>query len=78
LFTLIQNIVDTNRCLEEIKGVAKMNSTIIVTGLKKTFSEKSFSKILKDASLDCSVINKTESLDIIALCKKREVSSDFE
>ena len=69
-FTLLQNIININRCIEEIKGVAKMDSTIIVTGLKKTFSEKSFSKTLNGAILDFSFIKNNKSLDIIAMCRK--------
>jgi ubiquinone/menaquinone biosynthesis C-methylase UbiE len=69
-FTLLQNIININKCIRAIKRVAKIDSTIIVTGLKKTFSEKSFSKILKDANLDFSFIKNNISLDIIAMCRK--------
>jgi len=69
--TLLQNVSDSNMTLREMMRVAKDNSTIIVTGLRKFFSEEEFENVLSRAGLKFSIINTSERIkDIVAICRK--------
>jgi ubiquinone/menaquinone biosynthesis C-methylase UbiE len=67
--TLLQNMPVPLRCLQEIKRVAKINATIIVTGLKKEFSKEKFEQLLSRAKLEISVIRANKQLKgYVAIC----------
>lgn len=71
VFTLLQNIVDPNKALREMVRVARSGSTIVVTGLKKSFSEEGFKNILIRAGLKSTVlISREQAKDVIAVCRK--------
>jgi len=67
--TLLQNIPKPSTTLKEIKRVSKNNATIAVTGLRKEFTEKSFTTALKNAKLEISIFEVDNNLkDYIATC----------
>lgn len=51
-FTVLQNMPKPERALRELIRVGKRGSSIVVTGLKKAFSFKSFKDLLKKESLN--------------------------
>ncbi|MBS7640676.1 MAG: class I SAM-dependent methyltransferase [Candidatus Bathyarchaeia archaeon] len=68
--TLLQNMPNYISALNEMARVAKDDATIVVTGLKKTFSRKSFSETLKKAGLDFTLLDDEEIKCYIAFCRK--------
>ncbi len=67
--TLLQNMPNPLRSLSEIKRVARNRATLIVTGLKKQFSRREFSQLLKGAKLEISVMKAYEQLKgYVAIC----------
>lgn len=69
--TLLQNVPDLDRALREMMRVAKEGSTIVLTGLKKSFSEESLGSILSKVGLDFSIVKSGEEVkDVIAVCRK--------
>jgi len=69
--TLLQNMPNPLKTLREIKRVARPQSTIIVTGLEKKFTQESFVNLINKAELKIST-RKTDSQlkEYIVLCKK--------
>ena len=49
--TLMQNMPDPIVTLKEIKRVTKEDAFIVITGLKKKFSNETFNRLLRDANL---------------------------
>ena len=71
--TLLQNMSKPNQTLNEIKRVNKQTSRIVISGLKKTFSQKKFKQLLKKADLKIIVFISDEKLkDYIAVCTKTQ------
>jgi ubiquinone/menaquinone biosynthesis C-methylase UbiE len=67
--TILQNMPDYKAVLREIMRVAKKGSTVVVTGLKKSFSEERFKSIVSEAGLEFSLVKVTkQGQDIIAVC----------
>ena len=52
--TLLQNMPNPLKTLQEIKRVSKPQSTIVVTGLKKKFTQEHFIKLLNKSGLKIS------------------------
>jgi len=70
--TLFQDMPDPNLTLHEIMRVAKRDATIVVTGLKKSFTDEEFAKVLSDASLEFFLIGTEDQVRChIAICQKR-------
>jgi len=70
--TLLQNTPKPRQTLNEMKRVTKQNATIVVTGLKKTFSRKEFTRLLREAELKIKVLKLDENhKEYIAICTKR-------
>jgi demethylmenaquinone methyltransferase/2-methoxy-6-polyprenyl-1,4-benzoquinol methylase len=70
--TILQNIPDPLRCLQEIKRVAKSEATVIVTGLKKEFSMERLKQLLKRACLKISLMKMDEQLKgYVAVCRQK-------
>ncbi len=70
--TLLQNIPNPTETLREIKRVSKPQSTIVVTGLKKKFTQKCFIKLLKKAGLTISILKTNPQLKgHLAVCNKQ-------
>ncbi len=69
--TLLQNMPNPQRTLQETKRIAKPNASIVVTALKKHFTEYSFLRLLKRIELKCRLLKTNENLKChIAICKK--------
>jgi len=68
--TLLQNMPNPVKTLNEIMRVAKKNANIVVTGLKKVFNQESFKELLQEAGLKI-VFLKDEGLKCyVAVCIK--------
>jgi ubiquinone/menaquinone biosynthesis C-methylase UbiE len=68
--TLLQNTPNPLKTLEEIKRTGKSEVTIAVTALKKEFSEKNFTKLLKKAQFRILTMKTDGELkDHIAICR---------
>jgi ubiquinone/menaquinone biosynthesis C-methylase UbiE len=68
--TVLQNMPNPTKTLNEIRRVAKENAKIVVTALKKAFTEKEFEEILRYARLK-PVNLKSEGLKCyVAVCIK--------
>ena len=74
--TLLQNLPDPNKTLREMMRVAKAGSMMVITGLKKCFSEEMLRNILNVASLDSSTVTGKQTQDIIAVCRKAHNTKD--
>ena len=61
-FTVLQNMPKPLETLMEIKRVAKRDAPIVVTGLKKAFSEEAFRVLLQHAGLRVVSLNNDDAL----------------
>jgi ubiquinone/menaquinone biosynthesis C-methylase UbiE len=69
--TLLQNMPHVVATLDEIKRVSRSEATIVVSGLRKAFTEDEFSKMLKRADLKAAVLKLDEQhREYIAVCLK--------
>jgi ubiquinone/menaquinone biosynthesis C-methylase UbiE len=69
--TMLQNTPQPLRTLEEMKRVTKKQATIVVTGLRKSFSRREFKQMLKEAELEIQVLKLDENRkEYIATCRK--------
>ena len=74
--TLMQNVPIPRVTLNEIRRVSKSDAKIIVTGLKKSFTEKGFIHTLKQADLRIEYSSADVSLkDHVCICVKAPVKS---
>lgn len=77
--TLLQNMPDPSLTLNEMARVAKDDSVIIVTGLKKAFSMPLFLKVLRSAGLSFSLLDDEDRVKCyIAICSKASSKSIYE
>lgn len=68
--TLVQNMPNHVRTLDEVKRVARKNATIVVTGLKKKFSLENFEKLLRKLSLNVFEVKNENLKCYVAICSK--------
>jgi len=69
--TLLQNMPNPLSTLYETKRVSKRRSIIVVTGLKKGFSQDAFTRLLKRAELKISNMKTNDQLkEYIVVCRK--------
>lgn len=69
--TLLQNVPSPFTTLQEIKRITKRDSIIFITGLKKSFSIKSFQNLLENAEMQAKLVKTCEeSKCFIAICRK--------
>jgi len=69
--TLLQNMPDPLVTLHEMKRVSKDHATIVITGLKKKFSQEAFVKLLHKAGLHVSIMKTNSQIKgTIAICRK--------
>ena len=61
-FTVLQNMPKPLETLNEIKRVAKLEASIVVTGLKKAFSLEAFRKLLQSAGLQLVSLEDADAL----------------
>lgn len=70
-FTLLQNMPDPIMTLQETMRVARTDSMIVITGLKKFFSEERIKSVLGAAGLEVSLTRTVnQAQDLIAVCRK--------
>lgn len=71
--TLLQNMPDPKTTILEMQRISKSDAVLVLTGLKKKFTQENFIDFLKHAQLKVSVIKTSEHLkDYIVVCKKLE------
>ncbi len=71
--TLLQNMPNPALTIREILRVAKDHSILIITGLKKSFSKRDFSRLLSEANMRYLLIDTGENIKChIAICKKKK------
>lgn len=76
--TLLQNMPNYLSTLNELSRVAKDDSVIVITGLKKTFSRKSLLETLRRAHLNFLLLDDEEDIKCyIAICYKGTSSKDI-
>jgi len=69
--TLLQNMPNPLKTIQEIKRITKPQSAIIITGLAKKFTQGSFVNLLNKAELKISTLKTNQQLkEYIALCQK--------
>lgn len=67
--TLLQNMPSPIQTLNEIKRVTKKDANLIVTGLKKSFSEQQFAQLLKQAGLEINSLKlDAAQREYVAVC----------
>jgi ubiquinone/menaquinone biosynthesis C-methylase UbiE len=69
--TLMQNVPSPAKTLEEIKRVARDNAIIVVTGMKKVFTLKSFEDMLANACLKIVALKEEGLKCYVAICAYR-------
>jgi ubiquinone/menaquinone biosynthesis C-methylase UbiE len=68
--TLIQNMPNPAKTLNEIRRVAKEDAAIVITGMKKAFTLEEFEELLRDAGFNIIAL-KDEGLKChVAVCTK--------
>ena len=69
--TLLQNMPNPLKTLQEIKRVSNPQSTIIITGLKKKFSQERFISLLNKSGLNVFTLKTNPQLKgYLAICQK--------
>ncbi len=70
--TLLQNMPNPPLTLKEMARVGKASSIIVVTGLRKAYSQNAFRGLLEKAGLEVRIVETDKQLrGYVALCKKR-------
>jgi len=67
--TLLQNVPEPYETIREIVRVTKRQAQIVVTGLKKHFTEENFSKIITKIGGECFLVEAPKVHDFIAIIK---------
>lgn len=71
-FTLLQNMPDPKRTLEEVKRATRPDAILAISGLKKHYTETDFRETLENAKLEILTLRTVEELkDFVAVCRKR-------
>jgi ubiquinone/menaquinone biosynthesis C-methylase UbiE len=73
VFTLIQNLPNPNKTLCEIKRVARDDAAIVVTGMKKAFTQRSLKRLLQDNGLSIHALEGEGLKCYVATCRKLHV-----
>jgi ubiquinone/menaquinone biosynthesis C-methylase UbiE len=69
--TLLQNMPQPVYTLNEIQRVTEPEATIVVTGLRKAFSEEKFTQLLRVAGLEIKVLKLDEGIkEYVTTCEK--------
>ena len=66
--TLIQNMPNPAKTLDEIKRVAKDDAVIVITGMKKAFTLEEFEKLLQDAGFNIIALKDEGLKCYVAVC----------
>ncbi len=71
--TILQNMPNPLRTLQEMKRVSRPGSRIIVTGLRKKFTKECFINLLIEAELDVSTLTMDSQMkEHVAICRIRK------
>ncbi len=71
--TLLQNMPNLKEALNEIKRVSKPPATIVVTGLRKRFTEDNFARLLQQVGLRIEMLRLDESnREYVCICRKAQ------
>jgi len=69
--TLLQNTPNPRATLYEIERLSQANATIVVTGLRKAFTEEGFSMMLKQANLNVAKVQIDRHMrEYVAVCMR--------
>jgi len=70
--TLLQNMPNPRTTLNEIKRVSKSNAKIVVTGLKKAFTQEDFVKLIEQAGLRVAILKLDKQMrEYVSICTKK-------
>lgn len=73
VLTLLQNMPNPRHSLQEVERIIKTNGLVVVTGLKKSFTEHSFVKLLKSGKLKVRLVKAEDEVKChIAICQKQK------
>ncbi|MEJ2280987.1 MAG: class I SAM-dependent methyltransferase [Candidatus Bathyarchaeota archaeon] len=76
--SLLQNMPNNLKTLEEMKRIAKSETVFAITGLKKKFSKASFLNLLGSANLNVIRLSTDQKLKgYVAICKNKNLTVDF-
>lgn len=68
--TLLQNMPDVEKTVKEMVRVSKPDATLVITGLKKSFSVEGFLEVLFRVGLEVLSLNADEGLKgYVAVCR---------
>jgi ubiquinone/menaquinone biosynthesis C-methylase UbiE len=71
-FTLLQNTPHPQTTAEEIKRVTRRDATLVITGLKKYFTQTALVQLIEKARLEILALRTDKELkDLVAVCRKR-------
>ena len=68
--TLIQNMPNPAKTLNEIRRVAKDDAVIVVTGMKKAFTHEEFEELLRDVGFNIMALKYEGLKCYVAVCTK--------
>jgi malonyl-CoA O-methyltransferase len=68
--TLIQNMPNPLRTLNEIRRVTRKNAVVVTTGLKMKFSLEAFEELLRNAGLDILALENENLKCHVAVCTR--------
>jgi malonyl-CoA O-methyltransferase len=68
--TLIQNMPNPLRTLNEIRRVTRKNAVVVTTGLKKKFTLEAFEELLRNAGLDILALENENLKCHVAVCPR--------
>jgi len=69
-FTIMQNVPSPTKTLNEIERVTKEDAIVVVTGMKKSFTLKSFKRVLTGAGLRIVSVKEEGLKCYVAVCTK--------
>ena len=76
--SLLQNMPNNLKTLEEMKRIAKSETVFAITGLKKKFSKVSFLNLLGSANLNVIRLSTDQKLKgYVAICTDKNLTVDF-
>jgi ubiquinone/menaquinone biosynthesis C-methylase UbiE len=75
VLTVLQNSPDPAKTLTEIKRVGKTGTFFVVTGLKKIFSKRAFTRLLNNARLKAVAFEEKDLKCYVAVCTDRSHSA---
>jgi ubiquinone/menaquinone biosynthesis C-methylase UbiE len=76
--TLLQNMPHPNTTLAEINRVSKVRASLVITGLRKQFTQGGFVERLQQANMKIDVLKLDEgNREYVCICHKKGVKSKF-